>query len=515
MNITVRCAEIQNRGGDALVVSLFESAKPTGATGVVDKAVGGLIGAAIESGDFTGRKNQTLLLYAGAGLKARRILVVGLGLLDDFDAEAARQAAGTAARRLQDLGVTEASTVLHGSNELGAETAAESLAEASELACYRFDVHRTDKPASLLARLTVVEPDKRHLTAARRGVVAGLAIGSATCLARDLVNQPGNKATPSYLATEARRLARHHGLQCRILTEADMKRLGMGGLLGVTRGTSEPARFIVLEHRGKSNPSPRSVKGRRPPPKPLVLVGKGVTFDSGGISIKPAGGMEDMKGDMAGAAAVMGALQAVAALRIPTRVIGLIPATENLPGGKAYKPGDVLTTMSGKTVEIISTDAEGRLILADALTYASRYKPAGVVDLATLTGACVVALGHHASGMMANDDSLAERVRQAGEATAERVWPLPLWPEFREQIDSPVADMKNSGGRAGGAETAAALLSEFAQGYPWAHLDIAGTARARKAQPYVPKGAVGVGVRLLTRLARDWDASRGSSAGPG
>ena len=270
-----------------------------------------------------------------------------------------------------------------------------------------------------------------------------------------------------------------------------MKRLGMGALLGVSSGSAEPARFIIMEHKKKAGS------------RPLVFVGKGVTFDSGGISIKPSGGMEDMKFDMSGAAAVIGAMQAVAALDLPAHVVGLVPATENLLDGKSVKPGDVLETMSGKTIEIVNTDAEGRLILADALTYAARYNPAAIVDLATLTGACVIALGHQAIGMMTNDDKLASRVSASGEQTGERVWQLPLWEEYSEQIRSSIADMKNSGGRPAGSITAAALLAEFVS-CPWVHLDIAGTAWASKARPYVARGGVGVGVRLLTELARGW-----------
>ncbi|MCY3762918.1 MAG: leucyl aminopeptidase, partial [Gemmatimonadetes bacterium] len=320
---------------------------------------------------------------------------------------------------------------------------------------------------------------------------AGGAIAAGAALARDLANHPGNTATPTYLASAARRIARSRSLRCQVIDETGMRRLGMGALLGVTRGSSEPARFIVLEHNaGKGG-------------KPLVFVGKGVTFDSGGISLKPGDRMADMKFDMSGAAAVIGAMQAVSDLDFPHHIVGLVPATENLPGGRAVKPGDVLKTITGKTIEIDNTDAEGRLILADALGYARRLKPAAIVDLATLTGACVVALGSHAAGMLGNDEELKERILKAGNETGERVWPLPLWPEYRDQIKSAVADMKNTGGRAGGAITAAALLEEFVDS-PWVHLDIAGTAWTNRARPYIPKGGVGFGVRLLTRLARDW-----------
>ena len=501
MNITVRQGEIQKTRTEAIVVNLFQGATPGGATAAVDAELGGLIGRVVDSGDFTGEKNRTLLLYPEAGgLPARRVLLVGLGRQKEFDLETARQAAGTAARRLQELGVEKAATVLHGAGAGGleAEEAAQAAAEASILACYRFDEHKSSREErKALRQLTVVEYDGGRLAAVRRGVRMGRWIAEGTCLARDLVNHPGNTATPSFLASRARALARRHeGLRCRVLDEAAMRKEGMGAILGVSAGSAEPAKLIVLEH-GLS-PRRRGVRRR----KPLVFVGKGVTFDSGGISIKPGSGMADMKMDMSGAAAVIGAMEVVARAGLAQPVVGIVPATENLLDGKAYKPGDVLTTMAGQTIEIDNTDAEGRLILADALAYAQRYEPEGIVDLATLTGACVIALGSHASGLMANDDGLAERVEAAAGATAEKVWRLPLWPEYRRQIRSQVADMKNTGGREGGAITAAALLSEFAGDTPWVHLDIAGTAWTARSRPYVPRGGVGVGVRLLVELAR-------------
>ena len=494
MNIRVLQGEIQKRADEALILNLFERAKPAGATGAVDKALDGLISRAVASGDFNGKKNETLLLYTGDRIRAKRVIVVGLGKKRDFGIEQARQAAATAARKLQSLGVTTASSILHGAGDGGVDVveAAQATAEASILACYRFDEYRTKtEPKPSLSRLTITEFDKTRLGAIRRGAKIGEQIAAATSLARDLCNHPGNRATPSFLARTARSISRKHGLTCRVIDEAGMKRLGMGALLGVSAGSAEPARFIIMEHKKKAGS------------RPLVFVGKGVTFDSGGVSIKASAGMEDMKFDMSGAAAVIGAMQAVAALDLPAHVVGLVPATENLLDGKSVKPGDVLETMSGKTIEIVNTDAEGRLILADALTYAARYKPAAIVDLATLTGACVVALGHHAIGMMTNDNKLASRVTESGEQTGERVWQLPLWEEYGEQIRSSVADMKNTGGRAGGSITAAALLAEFVD-CPWVHLDIAGTAWSSKARPYIPRGGVGVGVRLLTELARGW-----------
>ena len=500
MNITVQRGEIQKKKDEAIVVNLFEGSRPGGASKAVDQALDGLISETLDCGDFKGAKNDTLLLYTQSRIPARRVLVVGLGKQKNFDLEAARQAAGTAARTLQNLGIKQASSILHGTGagNLPVEDIAQAISEASMLACYRFDHYRTGKKKTTeLKKLTLIEFDKSKIAAARRGARIGQAIATATCLARDLANHPGNTATPSYLASSARQLARNHDLKCQVIDEAGMKRLGMGALLGVSQGSVEPARFIVLEYNKQAGG------------QPLVFVGKGVTFDSGGISIKPGGGMEDMKFDMCGAAAVLGAMQAVAALKLPHYIVGLVAATENLLDGKAYKPGDILKTLSGKTIEILNTDAEGRLILADTLAYAARFKPAAAIDLATLTGACVVALGHHASGMLGNDEELAEKVRQAGEQTGERVWPLPLWDEYRQQIKSDVADMKNTGGgRDAGASTGAALLAEFAEDYPWIHLDIAGTAWNKKTRPYVPKGGVGVGVRLLTQVARNWKGTK-------
>jgi leucyl aminopeptidase len=502
MKITVRQGEIQKASDEALVVNFFaggrSSAKLSGATAAVDKALGGALRRVLDSGDFKGEKNRLVLLYPEGRFPAKRVLLIGLGKQADFDLEVARQVAGTAARKLQSLGVTSATTVLHGAGAggLDVEVAAQALAEGSMLSCYRFDEYRSgDSKKSTLQQLTVIEQDKRRLTPLRRGIRCGSQIATGVCLARDLCNHPGNTATPSYLATRARSIARRTGLRCRILDEAAMRKLGMGALLGVSAGSAEAARFIVLEHGNVAG------KTRR---RPLVFVGKGVTFDSGGISIKSSAGMGDMKFDMSGAAAVIGAMQAIAEIGVSHPVVGIVPATENLLDGKSVKPGDVLKTMSGKTIEIDNTDAEGRLILADALTYAQRYEPAGIIDLATLTGACVVALGEHASGLMSNDDDLVAKVEAAAAVTAEKVWRLPMWPEYREQIKSPVADMKNTGGRNGGAITAAALLAEFVGSTPWVHLDIAGTAWTSKTRPYIPRGGVGVGVRLLVELARRW-----------
>lgn len=499
MNITVRQGEIQKTRAEAVVVNLFQGARPGGATAAVDAELGGLIGRIVDSGDFTGEKNRTLLLYPDA-LAARRVLLVGLGRHEDFDLETARQAAGTAARRLQELGVEKAATVLHGAGAGGleAEEAAQAVAEASILACYRFDEHKSSpEERKALRQLTVVEFDGGRLAAVRRGVRMGRWIAEGTCLARDLVNHPGNTATPSFLASRARALARRHeGLRCRVLDEGTMRKEGMGAILGVSAGSAEPAKLIILEH----GLSPRRRGARRR--KPLVFVGKGVTFDSGGISIKPGSGMADMKMDMSGAAAVIGAMEVVARAGLAHPVVGIVPATENLLDGKAYKPGDVLTTMAGKTIEIDNTDAEGRLILADALHYASEWDPAAIVDCATLTGACVVALGHYRSALLGNDEGLLDELREAGDRAGEPCWPLPLDAEYRGQLKSDFADLKNVGGRPAGTITAACFLSEFVEGAPWAHLDIAGTAYGKTRKRYLRNGPAGIPCRLLLEWVR-------------
>jgi leucyl aminopeptidase len=367
------------------------------------------------------------------------------------------------------------------------------------LASYRFDKFKTEEnDCKDVTAATLIADNREQARAVQQGAEIGLILGESTNFARSLVNHPSNEMTPTILGEHARQMAKECQLKCEILDRKDLEKLGMGLLLGVAQGSEQPPKFIILEHRG----------GKRTQGN-IVFVGKGITFDSGGISMKSADGMERMKYDMSGGAAVIGALRAAGLLKVRHNVIGLIPATENLPSGKATKPGDVHRAMNGKTAEIINTDAEGRLILADALAFAARYKPIACVDLATLTGACVVALGHEAIGMMGNSQGqeLMDRLRRAGMRTGERVWQLPLWDEYLEHVKSDVADVKNVGmGRAAGAIAGAAFLVKFVDGYPWVHLDIAGTAWADREQAYKPKGGTGVGVRLLTQMLLNWDS---------
>jgi leucyl aminopeptidase len=445
---------------------------------------------------FAGKEGESLLLYHGPR-RGRRLLLVGVGTLEKLSLEKLRRAAAAAitaanAQKVRTLLIMEPDASMLDKGLTGLETTAPdaiacSLAEGAALAAYRFDKYLTGKnrPERTVRRVAIGVAERKRLTAAAAGVRRASVLAEATCLARDLANAPGNELYPASLARRAAEAGRAHGFRVRVLLPPAIRSLGMGGVLGVGAGSARPPRFIVMEYR----PS----RARRT----AVLVGKGVTFDTGGISIKPSANMAEMRMDMSGAAAVIGALSAAARLKVPVRVIGLVPAVENMPGGAALKPGDILTHMNGMTSEVDNTDAEGRLILADALCYAARFDADVVIDLATLTGACVVALGHHASGMMGNDEPMMERLRASGERVFERVWPLPLFEEYERQIKSDVADVRNVGGRWAGAITAALFLKKFVGKQRWIHLDIAGTAIQEEATPYTPKGGSGVGVRLL------------------
>ena len=479
---------------DVLAVPLWQGATVggRGAAAQLDARLEGLIGDYIKSGDFKGALNGTALLRTRGKIAAPRVLLVGLGEKSQpRELEHLRQASASAATATRKLGAASLA-VLPPATSAPAVEAAQAVAEGALLGLYTLKKYKTadddaDNPNDL-NQLTLLAGSASAQKDLQRGAGRGQVIAEAVSLARDLGNSPGNDVDPSYLASTAQSLAETTSLSCRLLEQSEMQELNMGCLLGVAQGSAQPPAFIILEH------APRGANGA-----PVVLVGKGLTFDSGGISIKPAGGMEDMKMDMSGGAAVLGTLQALARLGYPRRVVGLVPASENLPSGTAVKPGDILRAMSGKTVEVINTDAEGRLILADALSYAvEKYQPACIIDLATLTGAVVVALGHQATGMMGTDDDMMTRLREAGERCAERVWQLPLFDEYSKQIKSDFADIKNTGdGRDAGSIIGGAFLKEFVGDTPWVHLDIAGMAWTREAKPYVPKGSTGWGIRLL------------------
>jgi leucyl aminopeptidase len=476
-----------------VVVGVFERRRLSAAAQALDAACGGLLGTLVRRGDLEGKLGQTLLLHGVAGLAAERVLLVGCGRERDLAGPAYTKVVASAARALTGTGTGDAVSFLAQLTVAGRDGywKVREAVVATRAALYRFTRMKSEQetPARSLRRLTLVVGERAGLEAGERAVRHGIAIADAVDRARDLGNLPPNVCTPSYLADQARELAdRFPTLSARVLDEQEMQGLGMGALLAVARGSREPPRLIVLEHR------PPGREG-----KPVVLIGKGVTFDSGGISIKPAQAMDEMKFDMSGAAAVIGALQAAAALALPLPLVGIVPSTENLPGGNATRPGDIVTSLSGQTVEILNTDAEGRLILCDALTYAARYEPAVVIDVATLTGACVVALGRVASGLFSNHPPLARELLAAGEQAGDRAWELPLWEEYRESLKSNFADLANIGGPEAGAVTAASFLARFARKYRWAHLDIAGTAWVTGKE----KGATGRPVPLLCQFLLD------------
>jgi leucyl aminopeptidase len=463
----------------------------------LDRCFGNVLARTVTGGDYRGKRGETLLLYRHRGSGPDRALLVGAGPRGELEAARLREAGGHAARQARQLGITELSLWLSPAwlgDDLDAEMAARAMVEGLVLAGWRFDELRSepaeDDERPGLAGLTVAVSDESAQGAAAAGARIGHVLASCQNYARELAVRPGNIVTPRYLAGEAERLGKDLGLKVTVLDADQIKEEGMAALMSVAAGSDEEPRFIAIEY----DPLP----GRQP----IVLVGKGVTFDSGGLSLKTAQGMETMKYDMSGAAAVLGAIRAIAELELQAHVVGLIPAVENLPSGRALKPGDVIGSHSRKTIEVLNTDAEGRLILADALNYAGRYEPEALVDAATLTGACVIALGHEAIALMGNDQDLIDELRAAGERSGERVWPLPLWDEYREQLKSDVADIKNTGGRPAGTITAGIFLREFVGSMKWAHLDIAGTAWAEKAGPYQPAGPTGVGVRLFTEWVR-------------
>ena len=476
---------------------------PVGSGGIVgaalealDGALDGAIARALASEALHGDEGKQCWIRAGSG--GPDVLAIGVGDDATRPRECARRAAGLAVRAAARRRAGSVGCLM--TETLAVEPACwAAAAEGLLLGAWSNDEFRSPeqrarRPVSPETGVVIGAPDllKASGDEIEAAVSGAHLVAAAQNEARRLVNLPGNVATPSYLAEAATRLGESRGLAVQILGPEQLREAGFGALLAVARGSVQEPRFIVIEHAGNGG-------------APYVLVGKGVTFDAGGISLKPASGMEDMKYDMSGAAAVIGAMQAVADLALPHRVVGLVAATENLPSGDAFKPGDVIRGLSGKSIEVVNTDAEGRLILSDALTYATRYEPKAVVDLATLTGACVIALGHHAIGMMTDSDSLAAELEASGEASGDRVWRLPLWKAYRSQLDSHIADLKNTGGRSAGAITAGYFLKEFAEGMRWAHLDIAGTAWAEEDRGAQPKGATGVGVRLLVEWLRSRD----------
>jgi len=498
MEITVTQGTWAKAAGEILVVGLVQKAPIGNEAAALDRAIGGKIRSAIDASEFSGKWQQTLLLYTDGTIACRRVLLIGLGEQAAFTQDRLRQAASTAARRVRDAGAAQCVLPVGWGEVNGISPAdvAQTMAEGLLLGLYRFEAYKTDREEekfrACMLRVSKAEDPAAAESGARRGEI----VAAAATYVRDLCNHPANIVTPTYLADEATRIAADHHLQVEVLERADMERLGMGALVGVAQGATTPPKLITLEYKGGDGP-------------PVVLVGKSVTFDSGGISLKPADDMDRMKYDMTGGATVLATIRAAAQLKIPIHLIAVLPATDNMPAGNAIHPGDILTTLSGKTVEVINTDAEGRLCLADAITYSLRHKPRVLIDLATLTGACVVALGNHAAALFGNDADLMAALQAAGETTGERVWPLPLWDDYFSQIKSDIADLKNSGGRTGGAITAALFVKQFVGDTLWAHFDLAGVGwNTDTTRPDLAKGSTGFGVRLLISYLSDLARSK-------
>jgi leucyl aminopeptidase len=486
MEFFVSTAAPSRQRTDCAIVGVFDRGVLSESAQAFDRQIGGRLSRLVKKGDIRGKAGDVLLLTDISGAACERILVVGLGARDGFKRKQYRKALSSALSALGKTGARDAVSYL-GTEELAdadtyalARTATETVANSQ----YRIPDHKTTKrPKAALARFGIAVSARAAAKAAERGIAHGQAIAAGMGVMRDLANQPANVCTPSYLANAAKALAREHrGIRVKVLNEAECRRLKMGSFLSVTAGSDEPARLIVLEYYG----APRSQA-------PTVLVGKGVTFDTGGISLKPPANMDEMKFDMSGAASVLGTFKSIATLGLPVNLVGVVPACENMPSGRATKPGDIVKSMSGQTIEVLNTDAEGRLILCDAITYARRFNPDVVIDIATLTGACVIALGTHVSGLFSNDEALSDELQAAGERADDRAWPMPIGEEWSEQLKSNFADMANVGGREGGAITAACFLAKFTDGLRWAHLDVAGTASLGGAQ----KGSTGRPVPLL------------------
>ncbi len=493
MDIKVEKGDLAQHPAKAVIVNLFEEVKkPGGGTGAVDRALDGAISQLIADGEIKGKKSELTLIHTLGKLPTPRVLVVGLGKQKEFGLDTIRDVTGTALRRLRNVGAATVATIIHGGGIAGLEpeACAQAIAEGAVMGLYRFDrLKKPDENQKQIDSVTLVEFDESKLALLERGVERGLILGQAANHARDMANEPANLFTPSVMAERAQALAHDAGLECQVLERAEMEKMGMGALLGVAAGSAQPPKFIVLRHRGNSGAQ-----------EAIGLLGKGITFDSGGISIKPSRGMEEMKGDMSGGAAVISAMWALAKLKAPLNVTTVVPATENMPSGSATKPGDVLRAMNGKTIEVINTDAEGRLILADAICYARQEKLSPIIDVATLTGAMQIALGPAATGFMTNDDALAEEVVKAGEACGERMWRFPLIDEYHESLKSTIADIKNTGSRFGGAISAAKFLHFFVEDTPWLHIDMSPTDDVDKDKGAWVKGATGIPTRTLVNL---------------
>jgi leucyl aminopeptidase len=494
MEFSIKNGNPEKQRKDCVIVGVFESCKLSVAAAMIDKASNGYLAAIVRRGDMGGKLSSSLLLHNVPCTLCERVLLVGLGREREFREREYRQAVRASVNALSKSGATDVASFLAElpvkKRDIAWKVA--HLAEVAMDSAYRFDqmkgkAAKESKKSDVkgIVKLAIYVPERGDIKKAEDSLKQGLALASGVHFAKDLGNLPPNVCTPTYLARQALALAKSHGITVEVLDRAEIEKLGMGSFLGVAQGSHQPPKLIVLQHK-------KGKKGQ----KPVVLVGKGITFDTGGISLKPGSDMDEMKYDMCGAASVLGTFKAIAEMRLPLNVVGIIPTCENMPGGNAIRPGDILISMSGQTIEVLNTDAEGRLILCDALTYAERFEPSSVVDIATLTGACVIALGHHLSGLFSNNDGLARELIAAGDDALDRAWHMPMLDDYQDQLKSNFADMANIGGRAGGSITAACFLSRYAKKFDWAHLDIAGTAWKSGKE----KGSTGRPVPLLTQF---------------
>jgi leucyl aminopeptidase len=493
LDIKVRAGNIRRARADAIVLGVFEGIRrPRGDLSTVNKALSGAVSQLISDGEIKGKLSEVTIIYSLGKITADRVVVVGLGKRQELTPDKIRVAVADVCRILQKKSVKNVVTVALGAGfgKISTQVSGEAIAEGAVLGLYTFRKHITKEPEQdELEQITIVDRSRVAVNAIQQGVDEGKILAEAANLARDMVNEPANYMTPTQMAEEAKRIAEKFGLGLEVLEREEMQKLGMGALLGVAQGSQQSPKFIVLKYQGGDSSA-----------IDIALIGKGITFDSGGISLKPSENMGEMKGDMAGGASVIAAMSAIAQFKPKINVMAIVAATENLPGGSALKPADVLTAMNGKTIEVESTDAEGRLTLADALSYASQQGAGHIIDIATLTGACVVALGDVATGAFTNNQSLVDKVVAAGTEVGDKIWQMPMYHEYQEQNKSEVADLKNTGGRKAGAITAALFVGEFAGETPWVHLDIAGTSMLDKPRGYYGKGATGVPTRTLTRL---------------
>jgi leucyl aminopeptidase len=488
MDTMVKTGLVEEEAEEVAAIMLFEAAgiprKPSSLRRI-NTALHGVIGSLFKDKEFTAKACQVKVLHTFGHLNAKRIMLLGLGQKKKFTIDVLRKASAAAVSRASDLKVKHFTVeVPEEIIKLPADKLAEALLVGAQLSNYKFEKYRRSQEKNhSVIRLTML-CTKRSVERVKKGLERSKIIAKAVGLARDIANESGDPATPKNIGVWSKRISKKNGVKCQVFDEDSLKKQEMGAILSVGKGSENPPRLVVMEYGSNRNPT-------------VALIGKGITFDTGGISLKPGKDMEMMKYDKSGAAAIIATVQAAAQLKLPVHVVGIVPLAENVPSGKSYKPGDIIHTMSGKTVEVINTDAEGRLILSDALTYAGQYKPRYVIDIATLTGACVVALGSQAAGLLGNDAVLMRNLKKSGEDQGERLWQLPLFNEYSEQMKSDIADLRNTGGREGGTITAAAFLSNFVEGERWAHIDIAGTAWSNENKGYLRKGATGFGVRLL------------------